>query len=109
MTDPLNDSSQSNEPSGEPSPQGPSRHDRLRPLELVGFAGVLALFTGLVVFYVIQGWQSAYGWTFAGVSAGVVFIIVLITVALLGLGAKPSDEDVEARRDLKSPDTDNWH
>ena len=30
-------------------------------------------------------------------------------LALLGLGGKPSEEDVEARKDLHHPDKEGWH
>ena len=93
----------------QPQPVTPSRHERLRPLELVGFALVLALFAGVVVLYTTRGWQTAHGWTVAGIFAGVTFIVVLLFVALLGLGGKPSKEDVEARKDLQDPGKENWH
>lgn len=107
MTEPQQPSEAQPEP--ERPPITPSRHDRLRPLELVGFAGVLALFAGVVVLYVTRGWLTAYGWAFAGIFAGVGFIVVLLTVALVGLGGKPSKEDDEARKDLQPPDKDGWH
>jgi len=105
----MTDTDKPNEP--EQQPVTPSRHDRLRPLELVGFAGGLAVFAGLVVLYVTQGWRTLEGWGFAGIFAGIGFIVVLITVALLGLGGKPSSEDIEARKDLQAPDDDKpgWH
>ena len=45
----------------------------------------------------------------AGIVTGVAFILVLLVVALVGLGGKPSKEDVEARKDLQTPDKDGWH
>ncbi|MBO1901250.1 ABC transporter ATP-binding protein [Leucobacter weissii] len=81
----------------------PTRRDRLRPLELVGFAGVLAVFAGLVVLLTTRDLALA------GIFAGIGFIVVLLTVALVGLGGSPSEEDVEARKDLRKPDAGNWH
>ena len=94
-------------------PITPSRHDRLRPLELLGFAAVLALFAGGVVLYSTQGWRTLHGWAVAGIFAGIGFIVALLVLALLGLGGKPSKEDLEARKDLRTPDNDpgkgDWH
>lgn len=95
MTDPH--------PTEPQQPATPSRRDRLRPLELVGFAGVLAVFAGLIVLMVSRDFARA------GIAAGIGFIVVLLVVALVGLGGKPSKEDVEARKDLRAPDTDGWH
>lgn len=92
-----------------PEPVNPTRRDRLRPLELVGFAGVLAVFAGLVVMLVLRTPEGVVDFSFAAIVVGIVFIISLVALALLGLGGKPSDEDVEARKDLRSPDKDGWH
>lgn len=86
----------------EPSATQPTRRDRLRPLELLIFAGVLAVFSGLIIL------MATRTISLAAISAGIVFIVVAIVVALLGLGGKPSDADVEARKDLQHPD-DVWH
>ncbi|MGO1538883.1 MAG: ABC transporter ATP-binding protein [Leucobacter sp.] len=77
----------------------------MRPLELVGFAGVLAVFAGLVVIFTTRDI------VLAGIFTGVAFIVTLVMVALIGLGKKPSDDDVEARKDLQQPDDkdSNWH
>lgn len=92
-----------------PQPHTPSRRDRLRPLELVGFSGVLAVFAGLVVMLVLRTPDGVVDFAKAGIVAAVVFIVSLLIVALIGLGAKPSEEDVEARKDLQDPDKENWH
>lgn len=81
----------------------PTRRDRLRPLELVGFSGVLAVFAGLVVLLVTRDVIRS------GIGAGISFIVVVLVLALLGLGGTPSQEDLEARKDLKDPGSDNWH
>lgn len=81
----------------------PSRRDRLRPLELIGFSAVLGVFAGLVVMMATRDWVLAL------VSLGIGFIVTVMIVALLGLGGKPSAEDVEARKDLQQKPGDNWH
>lgn len=96
-------------PPADQQPVTPTRRDRLRPLELVGFSGVLALFTGVIVFYVIRGWDSENGWALTGIFAGSAFIVSLLVVALLGLGGTPSEEDQEARKDLHGPDGPDFH
>jgi hypothetical protein len=95
MTEPTPDHSQ---------PHTPTRKDRLRPLELLAFAGVLAVFAGLVVLLVLRTPDGIADFGRAGIVSGAVFIIVLIVLALLGLGGSPSEEDVEARKDLQDPD-----
>lgn len=84
-------------------PVTPSRRDRLRPLELLGFSAVLGVFAGLVVFLATRDWVLAL------VFLGVGFIVSVMMVALVGLGGKPSEEDLEARKDLRRPDGDDWH
>ncbi|MBK0418712.1 ABC transporter ATP-binding protein [Leucobacter sp. CSA1] len=88
----------------EQNPVTPSRRDRLRPLELLGFSGVLAVFAGLVVL------MTTRDIVLAAVFAGAGFIVSVMMVALVGLGKKPSAEDLEARKDLRGPDDGtNWH
>ena len=88
--------------SAQPDPVTPTRRDRLRPLELVLFSTVLAIFAGLVVLLTTRDWVLAL------IFLGVAFIVTVMMVALVGLGGKPSAEDVEARKDLQHPD-DVWH
>lgn len=95
-----------------PSAEGPSRRERLRPLELIGFSAVLAIFAGLVVLLVLRTDEGIPNFTMAAIAAGIVFIVTILMVALVTLGGKPSEADIEARKDLKSPDADdrpNWH
>lgn len=88
----------------------PTRRDRLRPLELVGFAGVLAVFAGLVVLFVLRTTDGVPDFATAGIVAGIAFIVTLMMVALVGLGGAPSTEDQEARKDLNTDDTkQGWH
>lgn len=88
----------------EQDPVTPSRRDRLRPLELIGFSAVLGVFAGLIVLMTTREWVLAL------VFLGIGFIVSVMMVALVGLGGKPSAEDLEARKDLQRPDGDtNWH
>ena len=91
--------------SSDPQPQDPiepTRRDRLKPLELLGFSGVLAVFAGLVVLMASRSWMLGL------IFAVITFIVCVMMVALVGLGKQPSEEDLEARKDLKKPDSD-WH
>jgi len=94
--------SQSPDPS-QTNPVTPSRRDRLRPLELVGFSTGLGIFAGLIVLLATR--DLVLGAIFAGIG----FIVTIMMVALVGLGGKPSDEDLEARKDLRKPGTEDWH
>ncbi|GAA2189362.1 MULTISPECIES: hypothetical protein [Leucobacter] len=85
-------------------PVTPSRRDRLKPLELIGFSVVLGLFAGLVVL------MATRDLILAAVFLGIGFIVSIMMVALVGLGGKPSQEDIDARKDLQRPDDKpNWH
>lgn len=65
----------------------PSRRDRLRPAELVGFSAVIGLFVGLVTLMAIRQW------TFAGIAFGVAFIVTLVVLAMFSLSFKPNAEE----------------
>ena len=69
------------------TPHQPSRSERLRPAELVGFSGVLALVVGLVVL------MSTRDIALSVISLGVTFIVVLIFVAMFTLNMKPNDAE----------------
>ena len=85
-------------------PVTPSRRDRLKPLELIGFSAVLGLFAGIVVLLTTR--ELVLGLVFFGVG----FIVSIMMVALVGLGGKPSQDDLDARKDLQRPDDrPNWH
>ena len=94
----MSDSDQQN-----PQPITPTRRDRLRPLELVGFSAVLAVFAALIVLLTTRDI------TLTLIALGIAFIAALMMLALVGLGKKPTAEDVEAAKDLQRPDTDGWH
>lgn len=85
-------------------PVKPTRGDKLRPAELLVFAGILAVFAGAVIAVTTRQWMTAV------VGLVIVFIVVTLVLALLGLGGKPSEEDLKARKDLQRPeDGKNWH
>jgi len=79
----------------------PSRKDRLRPLEFLLIAGVLALFMGLIVLVTTREPILAI------VSFGIAFIATLVTIALLELATKPNAaEQIDLHeQDDKSQDT----
>lgn len=80
------------------TPHTPSKSDRLKPLELLGFSGVLSIFAGLVVL------MATRSWTLTAIFAGAGFIVCVMMIALIGLGMKPNAQDVEARKDLDTPE-----
>jgi membrane protein implicated in regulation of membrane protease activity len=75
----------------------PSRRDRTRPLELLGLAGILAVFTGVVVF------MSTRDLVLGLIFAGVAFIAALVVLAMLALAVRPTGEE---QSDLREQDED---
>ncbi|CAN5324319.1 hypothetical protein BH09ACT1_BH09ACT1_01380 [soil metagenome] len=73
----------------------PSRQDRLRPLEFVMLAAIVAVFIGLVVLFSTRNLELAV--IFLGVS----FIVSLVVIAMLSLAVKP---DAEEKLDLTEQD-----
>ncbi|MCU1526775.1 MAG: hypothetical protein JWP75_538 [Frondihabitans sp.] len=71
----------------------PTRHDRLRPVELLGMAGVFGVFTGLIVL------MSTRQVTLAGIFLGIAFIVGVVVLAMLSLAAKPNDAERREVRD----------
>lgn len=65
----------------------PSRRDRFKPAELVSLSLVIALFGGLVVLL------STRDLVLSIVFFGVIFIVTLVTIALLVLAIKPNDAE----------------
>jgi 1,4-dihydroxy-2-naphthoate octaprenyltransferase len=64
----------------------PDKRARTRPIELVGVAGVLALFGGLVVL------MSTRDLILAGIAFGVAFIVTLVVLAILVLVVNPVED-----------------
>ncbi|MEO7124154.1 MAG: hypothetical protein ABI400_13760 [Lacisediminihabitans sp.] len=82
----------------------PTRKDRLRPLEFLLIAGVLALFAGLIVLL------STREPLFAIIMFGVAFIVTLVTIALLELATKPNAaEQVDLHDQDESGDKKTAH
>jgi membrane protein implicated in regulation of membrane protease activity len=76
----------------------PSRRDRLRPLELLGLAAVLAVFVGVIAFI---GSRSV---TLALIGLGVTFILSIVVFATLALTLNPPSDD--ERQDMHEQDDD---
>jgi hypothetical protein len=68
---------------------GPSRRERLKPLELVGMAAVLGVFAGLITF---GGTREL---PLASIFAGIAFIAALLVLAMLALAAGGPTEEVD--------------
>lgn len=69
------------------TPRKPSRSELLKPLELVGLSGVMALFLGLVIL------MSTRDPLLAVIGFGITFIVVLVVIAMLVLRMKPNDAE----------------
>ena len=67
----------------------PSRRDRLRPAELVGFSAVIAIFVGGVVLL------STRDFALAAIFLGVAFIGTLLVIAMLLLSMKPNKSSTD--------------
>ncbi|MFP5289614.1 MAG: hypothetical protein ACLGH5_01280 [Actinomycetes bacterium] len=62
----------------------PRRRERLRPAELIGFAGIIALFAGGTIFAVTRDLA------FAAIVLGATFVIDLIAISMLMLAITPN-------------------
>ena len=71
----------------------PTRRDRMRPLELVGLAGAIGVFVGLVVGFATREW------ILAAVFFGAIFIVSLVVLAMLSLAASSPDETDSGQSD----------
>lgn len=69
----------------------PTLRERLKPMELVGIAAVLAVFTALVVLAATRELQLAV------ILGGVAFIVALLVLAMLALAAGAPAEPDDAR------------
>lgn len=75
----------------------PSRKDRLRPLEYLLMAGGFALFSALVTLMVTRDPLVTV------ISFGVVFILALLTLALLALAMKPDEAELNDLEEQNRP------
>lgn len=66
------------------SPQEPSRSDRLKPAELVGISGAMALFVALTILL------STREILLSVIALGITFILALVVIAMLALNIKPN-------------------
>ncbi len=65
----------------------PTREERLRPLELLGLAAAMAVFTGLAVLLVIRDpWLAL-------LFAGAAFVVALVVLATIMVAAKPNPDE----------------
>jgi len=62
------------------APGGPTRHERSKPLEMLGISAGCGLFAGLITLLATRDWLLG------GVMFGVAFIIGLVVLAMLSLG-----------------------
>lgn len=69
------------------TPQKPSRSDRLKPVELVGLSGVMALFVGLIILLTTRDL------VLSAIGLGVSFIVVLVVIAMFALNLKPDEAE----------------
>ncbi|GAA3878601.1 hypothetical protein GCM10022381_21230 [Leifsonia kafniensis] len=76
-------------------PQKPSRSDRLKPVELVGLSGVMALFVGLTILLTTRELLLSV------IALGITFIVVLVVIAMFALNIKPDEAE---RNDLDEQD-----
>jgi type IV secretory pathway TrbD component len=63
-----------------------TRNDKTRPVELIGLSAVFAVFTGLIV------GLATREWILAAIFFGVVFIVSLVSLAMIMLGQNPDTE-----------------
>lgn len=85
---------QKNPPENTPpynTPHQPSRSDRLKPIELVGLSGVMALFVGLTILLTTREILLSV------IALGVTFIVALVVIAMFALNMKP---DAAEKTDL---------
>ncbi|AWB87539.1 hypothetical protein [Mycetocola zhujimingii] len=78
------------------APQPPSRREILKPVELLVFAAVAGIFTGLVTLMVTRDM------TFALIGFGIAFIVTLVFIAMFALTVKPDDME---KKDIHDQDT----
>ena len=80
-----------------PGEYRPSRREVLRPIEYVAGAAIAAIFTSLIVLMVTRDW------TLTLITAGGVFIIVLVTMALFAMAVKPDASGLDGPDDAPPP------
>jgi hypothetical protein len=76
---------------------GPSRRERMKPVELVGLAGIVLIFVGVVVL------ATTRDLPLAAIFAGIAFILTLLLLAMLSLVGTSEDPDPEQGPVLEQP------
>lgn len=66
----------------------PSRKDLMRPYEYLAIAGGIALFSGVIMF------MTTRDIVLSAIGLGIIFIIALMSLALLALAMKPDDAEL---------------
>lgn len=66
----------------------PTLRDRTKPLEIIIVSAVLGVFTGLVVL------MSSRDIILSSISAGIVFIVCLVAMAMFVLAIKPNKQEL---------------
>jgi amino acid transporter len=66
----------------------PTLRDRMKPVELIIVSALLAVFTGLVVL------MSSRDVILSSISAGIVFIVCLVAMAMFVLAIKPNKKEL---------------
>ena len=79
----------------DPTPAPPTRRDRFRPVELLVFSAIVAVFIGFVVVL------STRNFELGGIFAGIGFIVSLVVLATLAITTRPDEEE---RRDIDEQD-----
>ena len=81
----------------------PNRRDLMKPAQLLGLAFIAAVFGGVITLISMGVFQAprtvpegelepqVKAWVVAGVVAGIVFIVTLVTIALLLLAVDPAE------------------
>ncbi|WP_110589964.1 amino acid transporter [Microbacterium suaedae] len=89
----------------------PTRRDLMKPVQLLGFAFAAALFAGFVTALSTGGFTEqtsivGSAWRLAAIVAGIVFIVVLLSLALLLLVVDPREVEKGADRPVLYNDAD---
>lgn len=88
-------------PKPKPTPTyEPSRKDRLRPAELLGLSGVLAVFVGIIVIL------TTHQLLLSAICLVLAFIGALVVLAMLSLSFKPNDEEIADLHEQNHPGKD---
>lgn len=90
----------------------PTRRDLMKPVQLLGLAFIAAVFAGVVTLTTMGAFQARpaeeiqRALVVGAIAAGVTFIVVLVSVALLLLAVDPSQVAKQVDRPLLVPSDD---